>query len=213
MKKIVAVLVAVILFLSFIPSAFADDFDYNSVLGSRNGYSYDKFTKTWKWYQAYVEEYRDGNVVIGMDCTGENGSSNPTLTTIYAKVLDNNGDNMRTVKSIAFLIGDDLYSYDSLLNTDFSSTTILGAQGQLLIKAIAECNASDVAVKIGTDKGDLTIEFNSTELTNTLKEFCRVYTKYNIWDYYTDRSLSEDFEKAFPLSVNGISASELLENN
>lgn len=213
MKKIVAVLVAVILVLSFIPSAFADDFDYNSVLGSRNGYSYDKFTKTWKWYQAYVEEYRDGNVVIGMDCTGENGSSNPTLTTIYAKVLDNNGDNMRTVKSIAFLIGDDLYSYDSLLNTDFSSTTILGAQGQLLIKAIAECNASDVAVKIGTDKGDLTIEFNSTELTNTLKEFCRVYTKYNIWDYYTDRSLSEDFEKAFPLSVNGISASELLENN
>ena len=213
MKKIVAVLVAVILVLSFIPSAFADDFDYNYVLGSRNGYSYDKFTKTWKWYQAYVEEYRDGNVVIGMDCTGENGSSNPTLTTIYAKVLDNNGDNMRTVKSIAFLIGDDLYSYDSLLNTDFSSTTILGAQGQLLIKAIAECNASDVAVKIGTDKGDLTIEFNSTELTNTLKEFCRVYTKYNIWDYYTDRSLSEDFEKIFPLSVNGISASELLENN
>lgn len=213
MKKTLTILLAVVLLLSFIPTAFADDFDFNAVLGSRNGYSYDKFTKTWKWYQAYVEEYSDGNVVIGMDCTGENGSSNPVMTTIYAKVLDTNGNTMRTVKSIAFLIGDDLYSYESLLERDSSSTTLLGEQGQLLIKAIAECNSSNVAVKIRTDKGDLTFDLNSTELTNTLKEFCRVYTKYNIWDYYTDTSLSENFEKAFPLSVNGTPASTLLENN
>lgn len=211
MKKAISILLVIVMVLAFLPSAFAADFDYQKVLGSKSNYSYDKFNKSWKYYEAYVKNYSDGCIIIGMDVSSEDGGSNPIMTSIYAKILDNNGNNMQTVTSLAFLIGDDLYSYDSLMEMDTSSTTLLGEQGQLLIKALAECDATKVAVKVGSNRGDITIDMDSSELTKTLKEFCSIYTKNNIWDYYTDKSLTETLEAMYPLYINGVAATKVLE--
>ncbi len=210
MKKITIILLVIVLICSIIPTAFAEDFDYQTVLGSRSGYSYDKFDKTWSYGQVYVEKFNDGDVAIGMRVDGEDGGNNPSMTQIFAAIRDKNGDVMVPVSSLTFLIGDDLYEYSSLAELDTSSATLLGEEGQLLIKALADCNASDVAVKVGTNKGDIPIDLNSTQLTNTLKEFCRVYTKYNIWNYTADTTLTDNFETMNPLYVNGEPASQLL---
>ena len=212
MKKVISMVMEFVRVFSFATTVFADEFDYKTVLGSRSGYDYDKFDKHWSYYQAYVEHYNDGDVVIGISAWGVKGGSNLDDTELYVKVLDTNGEPMWTVESIAFLVGEDLYSYSSMSEGSTSSTVFIGKNGQALIKALADCDPSDVAVKIESNKGSyLTIDLDAAELTRTLKEFCRVYSKYNMFDYSDDTTFLEYAELMYPLYINGVAASEMVE--
>lgn len=210
MKRIISLLLVLVLIFTIIPCAFAEKkFDYKEVLGNRDGYSYDKFEKRWEYYRAYVEKYSDARVVIGIKAWGEDGGSNLDYTEMYVKVMDTNGKQLHEVESIDFLIGDDMYSYESMWQGDNCSSVVLGEQGLLFIKAMAECEPEDVTIRIGLDSGSLTIDPKNSELKDTLRKFCRVYVKNNIWDYCVNTDFCEMMEMIYPLSINGELVSEM----
>ena len=206
MKKVAAFILIVILIWSLAPYAFANtgEFDYQTILGGREGYQYDKFNKSWSYYRAYAKYYNDATVVIGLRTESESGQSNPSLTELYVKVVDKSGNKLYDAESIDFLIGDDLYSYKSIVQLDTSSVVIIAKNGLRLLEAIKNSNVSDVAIRIGVKNlGGLTIDnLDSTEY-NDLKEFCKVYLQYNIWDYCVDKETANLYESYCPLTING----------
>ena len=209
MKRITALLLCLVLLCGIAPLAFAadgesQDFDFKKILSKRDGYEYDKFEKQWSWYKAYVREYSDAKVVIGMEAWGEDGGPNPDYMELYVKVLDEKGKKLWTVESVEFLLNDDVYSYKSMFQGNDSSSVVLGEDGQLLMKAIAENDGSDVSAKITADDGrNITLNLSKDKFTKTLKEFCRVALKYDFYGYSVGQSYANMSESMFPLTING----------
>lgn len=209
MKRITALLLCLVLLCGIAPLAFAadgegQDFDYKTILSKRDGYEYDKFEKKWSWYKAYVREYSDAKVVIGMQAWGEDGGPNPNYMELYVKVLDEKGKKLWTVESVEFLLDDDVYSYKSMLQGTDTSSAALGEDGQLLMKAIAANDGSDVSVKITADDGrNITLNLSKDKFTKTLKEFCRVALKYDFYGVSVGKSIASMSEAMFPLTING----------
>lgn len=206
MKRTISLILAVILICFAVPCTFADsnEFDYQSVLGGRDGYEYDKFDKSWSYYRAYAKRFSDAAIVVGLRVESESGQKAPSLTSLYVKIMNNNGSKLYDVTSIDFLIGDDLYSYESMLAMDTSSSVIIAQNGLLLFQAIRDSNASDVAIRIGTkERGNFTLDNLDTVEWNYLKEFCQVYLECNIWDYFVDKDTPTLYESYFPLTING----------
>ena len=206
MKRTISLILVVIFLCSFSPYSFADEkeFDFKSALGDRDGYEYDKFDKAWSYYGAYSKKFDDARIVVGIQTMSNSGESGPAFTTLYVKIMDTKGDKLYDAESIDFLIGEDIYSYETMLQMDTESAVILAEDGQLLIKAIKKSDAADVAIRIGIkNKGSITLDDLDSSEYNELKEFCRVYIKYNLWDYHTDKDSSNLYESYFPLKING----------
>lgn len=202
MKKAISIILVFVLMLSIGIFAFAETFDYQSVFGGRIGYSYDTKDKYWTYYRAYVYTYRDAIVIIGLESYGENGGSNPELTELYCRIQDNSGEKLSTVDSFEITIGDDVYSYDTMYEGSWSSSVPIGDKGLILLEALRDCNTSDVSIKLGAKNGYVyTIEIDKTKLKNSLKEFSRIYLKYNVNDYMVGDM--NDLETQYPLYING----------
>lgn len=198
MKKAVSLIMCLMLLISV--SAYAADFN-NSALSKLDGYKYDKFTKSWSYYEAYVEKYSDGNVVIGMKIYSEDGSSNPSMGELYVKIIDKDGNSIRTVENITFLINGTLYTYETLLPGSSSSSVIIGEGSMELIKALAD--ASDVSVKIGHNRGYTTIDLNKKDFETSLKRFCKNWLTYDYYKYVSEENLEfiRMVEDYMPLTV------------
>ncbi|MBR4549775.1 MAG: hypothetical protein IKO83_07665 [Oscillospiraceae bacterium] len=205
MKRVLSAILILVIVSSLSVSCFADGkkFDYKGILGELKGYEYNKFDKYWSYYKAYVEKYSDANVVIGMEAWGVDGGSNLDYTQLYIKILNKSGDVMYIPESIDFLIGDDMYSYEELIKGTDSGYVYLGEQGNILIKALANCDPKEVAIRIGWGTGSINIDPDADDLKSTLRKFCRTYTKNNIWDYCDDPDWVNEWEEYFPLTVNG----------
>ncbi|MCR5138006.1 MAG: hypothetical protein K6C12_13135 [Oscillospiraceae bacterium] len=202
MKKIISIVLAAVLLLCISPFAFAANFDYQSVLASRVGYEYNTRDHYWTYYKAYVYTYSDAIVIIGLESYGENGGSNPELTELYCRIQDNSGEKLSTVTSVEIKIGGTTYSYDKLYEGSWSSSAFIGDKGLKLLKALRDCNASDVSIKLGAKNGYIyTIKIDKTKLTNSLKEFSRIYLKYNMNDYMVGNMNA--MEEQYPLKING----------
>ena len=119
MRKFVAFSIALIIVISFGLSAYAEassepqkKFDYSGFEGFSN-YEYDKFEDQWYYYEAYVEQFTDGKIIIGIDVNGyPEGKAQVNAPSLYVKVLDNNGNAFKIVKKIDLLIDDVKYSYN-----------------------------------------------------------------------------------------------------
>ena len=113
-------------------------------------------------------------------------------------------ESCRNLESVEFLLDDDVYSYKSMLQGSDSSSAVLGEDGQLLMKAMAENDGSDVSAKITADDGrNITLNLSKDKFTKTLKEFCRVALKYDFYGYSVGQSYANMSESMFPLTING----------
>lgn len=205
MKRLISILLVFVLLISIVPCAFAagKKFDYRTVLGSRYGYGYDTTNEFWYFYRFYAKTYTDALLIIQMGVYGEDGGSNPDYADLRAAVYDNNGDVLSPVTSIEFEIGEDVYSYETMCSGREDSYVVLGTKGEKLIQAIADCNASNVSLRVETEDQVYRFEADRSKFTDTLKEFCRIYTKYEIGSYVRDRSFSDGMETEYPLMING----------
>ena len=108
---------------------------------------------------------------------------------LYARVLQWSGDPLYTVTSIEFDIGKDKYCYEEMLEGDTSMVPV-GEDGMALIRALANCDTSNVTLKVGVDDGVFTLDPDSNQLKASLKEFCCIFLKYKIWDTAAIRTRS-----------------------
>ncbi len=219
MKKIVSILLVFLLVFSFsMCTAYAEKntstskdttelFDYNALLADIDGYSYDKFDRKWKWSKAYVKEYSDAVVGIGIQTLSVEGGDSVQETDLFVKVLDKETSEIyEEIQSIDFLIDDDIYSFKKLNVGTNSSLAPLGENGKLLIEAIAFCNPKDVEVRISSKDNSYEIAIDPVDFTWSLKDYCRTYLKLNIAEFFNDPTQMAAWEKMFPLTINGETA-------
>ena len=72
------------------------------------------------------------------------------------------------------------------------------------MKAMAENDGSDVSAKITADDGrSITLNLSKDKFTKTLKEFCRVALKYDLYGLSVGKDTAAMGEIMFPLTING----------
>ena len=213
MKKVLAFLLSVLLILGMFPAAFAEaegkdpaekasEFNYVKHMSKRSNYKYDKKNKVWSWSESYVKKYYDADVTIMMRVRSEEGGPNPAYTKLYVKVLDKNSKAFWNVESIDFIIGDAVYSYPAMSQSETTSSVVLGEQGQLLMQALADDEGEDVRVRITSTEGhSKLIKLSQEKYAKSLKEFSRVCLKYDVWGYTTDREAALESESTYPLTI------------
>ena len=204
LKKAVALTLALVLVLCLAPGASAaKKFDYRIVLGSRSNFTIDTAKEQWHFYRFYGKTYSDAILVVSLETVGEEGGSNPLVTYLIAYVLNNDNEIYSPVTGISFEIGDDVYAYDEMKIEKDGSFAFLGDKGERLIEAIADCNPSEVTLKVKTEDRNFSFEVERDKFRDTLVEFCRIFTKYEIGSYRAENQELKDLEEQYPLTING----------
>lgn len=105
MKRFLAMLMTLVLLCGCFAMAEEKTFDYK-VLEGLDGYSYDKFEKTWSYYGAYAKKYSDARLVIGIQVYGDMDSV--LAVQFYAKAVDNKNETYSMVEEVSILADDTL---------------------------------------------------------------------------------------------------------
>jgi len=175
----------------------AERFDYK-LFEDLDGYKYDKFDKTWSYYQAYLEEFSDANVVIGISISGDSASI--SLPILYAKIMKPTGEPFHTVKSLDFLVDDRVFTFENVYEGDSESLVYLGSSGQYLVEELAK--ATIVSVRLGLGFSSITIDIPAKDYQDTIKVISETLVKYDVWQFYTDKEFLKKVDTIFPLTIS-----------
>lgn len=198
MKRFLSLLMLVVMMCGCVGLAEEQKFDY-TVLEKLDGYSYDKFEKTWSYYGAYVKEYSDASLVIGIQVEGDKDSVQAVI--FYAKAVDNKNETYSMVKEVSVLADDTLITC-KLMQTDGEQATLVLAPNADALQAIA--NAKEISFKVKMKAGNITLEPTMEELADliaVIKTIC----EYNILSYSTnfgyDRATIQNLEENYPITT------------
>lgn len=198
MKRFLSLLMLVVMMCGCVGLAEEQKFDY-TVLEKLDGYSYDKFEKTWSYYGAYVKEYSDASLVIGIQVEGDKDSVQAVI--FYAKAVDNKNETYSMVKEVSVLADDTLITC-KLMQTDGEQATLVLAPNVDALQAIA--NAKEISFKVKMKAGNITLEPTMEELADliaVIKTIC----EYNILSYSTnfgyDRATIQNLEENYPITT------------
>ena len=186
MKKLVSVLLCLALVLGMGSSALAASFDYTKLSGL-DGYSYDKFTKSWMYQKNYTETYSDAYVVVGFSVNGDSeGLSNYPM--LYTKIIDRSGKALYMINKIYFLIGDNLYSFDNLLEGGDLTGAFMGTIGKVMLEDMA--TATELSFKIVFNYKELSIDISHNDFSDTLKPFAQTIINNDIFGLCDETQLA-----------------------
>ena len=198
MKRFLSLLMLVVMMCGCVGLAEEQKFDY-TVLEKLDGYSYDKFEKTWSYYGAYVKEYSDASLVIGIQVEGDKDSVQAVI--FYAKAVDNKNETYSMVKEVSVLADDTLITC-KLMQTDGEQATLVLTPNADALQAIA--NAKEISFKVKMKAGNITLEPTMEELADliaVIKTIC----EYNILSYSTnfgyDRATIQNLEENYPITT------------
>lgn len=198
MKRFLAVLMLVVMMCGCVGLAEEQKFDY-TVLEKLDGYSYDKFEKTWSYYGAYAKKYSDARLVIGIQVDGDKDSV--LAVQFYAKAVDNKNETYSMVEEVSILADDTLITC-KLMPIDGEQVTLVLTSNADALQAIA--NAKEISFKVKIKLGSITLEPTMEDLADfitVIKTIC----EYNILSYSTnfgyDTATIQILEKNFPITV------------
>jgi len=197
MRKLLVYCLVFALLLPIYALSAAERFDYK-LFEDLDGYKYDKFDKTWSYYQAYLEEFSDANVVIGISISGDSASI--SLPILYAKIMKPTGEPFHTVKSLDFLVDDRVFTFENVYEGDSESLVYLGSSGQYLVEELAK--ATIVSVRLGLGFSSITIDIPAKDYQDTIKVISETLVKYDVWQFYTDKEFLKKVDTIFPLTIS-----------
>lgn len=172
-------------------------FDF-TVFEGLDGYQYDKFEDTWSFFGAYLEEYSDARVIIGIQVSG-NDEGISFAPYLYTRITGpTSSEPLYTVKAIDLIIDDTKYSYKKMLEGKSDSSVLLGNEGKQLVEALADCES--IAVKLTLEYNSITIDLDQKEVEKTLKAVCSELLKYDVWSYIDEETVAL-LEGVYPLTI------------
>lgn len=191
MKRYISLLFAIVLCVSMVFGAtYAEEtpegtkpFDL-SVFESSDCYSYDKFDKKWDLCGAYLHQYSNATVVLGIDIWGyKNSVEAPPC--IYAWIREaNNKDVRHSITGLQFFVNDTLFSATRIMEGDTLSSMYLDSvNGKELLSAIASSNEMDV--KMIYDSGSHIATISGDEYTE-LQKVAKLIVDNDSWAYVCD---------------------------
>ena len=186
--------------------ACAEAFD-GSAFAGLDGYTFDKFTKTWRYDQMYIQTYSDARIVVGLRASG--GENGPDMPTLYAKIIaaDDtdplNALNLNikySVNGIDLLIGDLVFSYDAVYRGDDGSSVVLGEKGKSVVLAMA--NADEISVRVRCKATSTSFDISAEDYAATLKPVAENLIRFDLWSSVSDADGAwAASEQRFPLVV------------
>lgn len=181
MKKFLCLIICVILiFLSYPTLAESSQYDY-SIFMNNEGYSYDKFDKTWN----YIKYYTSDKLMLFMAI----GGADSFLHIVFSVVEVNSS--IGTPQKMQFLLDGELYEIKVAYNVDqgfiVGANGLSGEKGRKFCVALSQ--ASEISIKVTGDKGAVIEDVEGTYLT---------MFKDSIQDTATKLILSRAFNYATP---------------
>lgn len=197
MKRFLLVLLASMLFLANF--AFAEttetDFDYK-VLSELDGYSYDKFEKRWDYYGAYLKEYSDATVVIGLQAWGDANSVD--YVQVYAWIRDEDNKEVYSDVTQLMILADDQLITCKMRILEASSVTFIGADSKEVLRLIGE--AKELSFKLSFKTGSITLEPSAEDVAELVAAAKNMYD-FNLVTYATKSDLIEWYENEYPVTL------------
>lgn len=133
-----------------------------------------------------MKSYSDAYVVVGFSLEG-NSDGISYVPMLYTKILDRNGSVLYTVNTVYFLVGDQLYTFDNLIESGDLTAAFLGATGRELLKSLA--TATEASFKVEFEYKSLSIDIPSKDFSETLKLFAQTIGKYDIFSLFEESEL------------------------
>ena len=188
MKKVFSILLCITIIFSVTTCFAAKTTEkplkpLKSFFENLKGYEYDKFTKEWSYYQAWHHQYKDAYVNIGIQVDGDSESQMPP--TFYCWIRDEkNRETIASVNKILVLVGDDVYTFEKVMEGETSSSVLLGKEAKGFLKALSK--ASSITVRLSYARASIDEEIKGKEYKTTLKAAAKAILDSNIWDYVDD---------------------------
>ena len=196
MKRILVLLAVLIIVCTNTCFAEVAQFD-NKVLSELDGYSYDKFEKSWTYYGAYLMQYTDATVVIGVQASGNNEYLEPVY--IYAWVRDVNNVKVYSVVKKLMILADDTLITCSMMEFDASSGAFITSSTNEVLNIIG--NAKEISFKVVLESGSVTLEPSAEEVKDFITAANVIYTN-NIASYVQfDDATLKYLEETYPITV------------
>lgn len=195
MKRFLSILLASVLLLANFAFAETTEFDY-TVLSELDGYSYDKFEKAWVYYGAYLKEYTDATLVIGIQADGEQNSVDDIV--IYAWLRDEYNKEVYSDVSQLMILADDQLITCEMYIGETSSHTVIGPDSKDVLRLISE--AQELAFKLTYKLGSITLEPSAEDVAELVAAAKNIY-EYNLVDYISDWKSIEWIEDAYPITI------------
>lgn len=199
MKRFLAMLMTLVLLCGCFAMAEEKTFDYK-VLEGLDGYSYDKFEKTWSYQASYVKEYDGAYVVIGLLADGDTEAAQTVQLLVVAAMED--GSSIGNITEIIILADD--------ARITVRLQALPGRSVRLLTKADAEVlsvigKAQELAFKIYFGDGSSEIiEPAADEISDFVRAAETIYEKdllhYAIYSHIGEKTLNRHIEDC-PITV------------
>ncbi len=203
--KTISLMLIIALSFGVFQSAYAiEDFDHAGILGDDDGYKYDRFSKSWTYIcGAEMEIGKDNYIVIAMKTFSEDYGPNPEHTLLYVFRANTKGTiEPVPVDSIDFLIGEDIYSFKTLLDNDGASYVVLGERAQWFTEAIVSTDIKNIAIRVTIKGVNYDYEASDYEDFVFFQQGCNLFNEYFV-NYYKNDTTIQKYEKMTPLSING----------
>ena len=163
-------------------------------------YDYDKFDKDWSCHGAFLKEYSDATIVLGLQIYGDN--IGPTFVPyIYAWYRDADNINVQAkITGVDILINDVLYSFKNMEKRDTLSLVFLGEKnGKELVKALAKAEEISFRLNYAANSVSYDLDKEAYEATK-IKELAQAIVEFDIWSYIDDPDVS-GWESSYPLTI------------
>lgn len=197
MKRFFLILLSAMLLLS--TCAFADTeipkFD-SSVLADHDGYSYDKFEKTWEYYGAYHKKYTNATVVIGITTYGD--ANSVSHVEIYAWIRDQYNKEIYSDVSQLMILADDQLITCAMYAGDTSSFTAIDSSTNEVLRLIGE--AEELSFKLTYKTGSLTLEPSAEDVAELVAAAKTMYDN-NLVAYTTELDVVELLTTLYPITI------------
>lgn len=199
MKRFLAVLMLVVMMCGCVGLAEEQKFDY-TVLEKLDGYSYDKFEKTWN-YNGQITKISAGNfITVRLVATGD--KETVTLIVLVAQTGKNVGPSSDIIEKLAILADDTLITV-SMMPMDGGQCKLLTTLNAEALQIIAE--AKEVAFKAYLTDGSTRVFEPTTEEAADFIQAAQIINDYDLLEFSTTMNLSakvvQSWEEDYPLTI------------
>lgn len=192
MKKVAAIVMALIMALASMGAACASSYDYTQLEGIE-GYSYDKFERSWRICDTYCIDYSNLRLYIGVQAEEISGY---LLPFVFIKLTGYGSETPWEIEGIDVYIDGLIYSFDSPFHPDGSGEyDFFGYSVNKLIRALAAAE-KEVAVRIRHSAASPEFDLDWEKFGSGIGRIAKVLvdngvmdatTQNQVFDYYEDQ--------------------------
>lgn len=196
MKRLFTSVLCIVLLMASCAAAEKNVFD-PAILEALEGYTYDKFEKSWWYCGEYIEIYSDATATVRIETSGKQGVFDGVLIATFIRD-EKNMETLGTVERLLILADDTLITC-VLLDAGIASATYILPESEEVLKIIAQ--AKELSFKLDLGGTSLVMEPTKKQVKD-FKDAAKILYENNVVDYTTfDDEFKEMIRDNWPITI------------